>query len=347
MQIINIFLVSQIFAQTTLEGRTTSSSYSSSEYENDTKNINKSKPNGHLQFEGLSVLNVLSSLKNSEIFDKKTFYQNSTSSLPNISVLPDEYIFPRVVNDKKNFWEEVSSRSSSSLSTTPSMKNKLPEQNTKTNKNAWKKLVTDTNEKYSVDLSDTHRSVEDLTSEMSMDFNSLQYSTEEDESTNYSLPNMSFDSNVATMSVKERKFFWEQYYPRSTSSLSDKSTKERKQHGVQKVKSVWGIHDESKSNLVEKTGGLYKSESNILSLESTHYHSLKKYKSVDDSLDNCTILSIADRKKMLLKENGFKVVSDKPVNTGDDVKAKIKESKEHIKNPITRNIDVDTFENSK
>lgn len=276
-------------------------------------------------------MNVLSSLKKSENSEKGTFCQNNTASLPNIADLSDEYIFPSVVKDKTNFWEEVSSRSSSSLSTTPSIKNKLSQKNVENDKNIWKNARADINRKSSTeDLPVTHRSVEDLTSEISIDFNSLQYSTE-DESMNYSLPNMSFDSNVATtMSVKERKFFWEQFHPRTASSLSDGSAKERKFHyGNQRTKSVWGKPEETtRSNLVEKTGGIYKSENNILSLESTHYHSLKKYKSVDDSLDNCTILSIAERKRMLLQSEGCRGESEKPEKISA-VKVYTRESKEH------------------
>lgn len=301
----------QIFAQSTIEGHT-SSNCSSSENENDEKNVKKSKNNKHLQFEGLSVMNVLGSLKKSENSEKSNLYQNSAASLPNITDLPDEYVFPQVVKEKKHFWEEVSSRSSSSLSTTHSVKNKSLTKRSSPEKSIEGTYDKDTNRKTSiVGISDSHRSAEDLTMS-SYGYSSLNYSTEEE--MNYSLPNMSLDSDYPiSISVKERKFYWEKFYPRSSSSLGDEAVRKHQNKDVdQRLRALWSKPQETpKPNLVERSGGIYKSENNILSLDNFHSHSLKKYKSVDDSLDNCTVVSLEERKKMLLKTDCFKTVSDK------------------------------------
>lgn len=337
-----IFL--QIFAQSTIEDHTTSSNYSSSENENDEKNVKKSNNNTHLQFEGLSVMNVLGSLKKSENSDKSNFYKNNTASLPNITDLPDEYVFPRVVKEKKHFWEEVSSRSSSSLSTSHSVKNKSLTKSLSPEKSSIRTpYETDTYIKKSlIGVSDSHRSVEDLATESSYDYSSYNYSTEEE--MNYSLPNMSLDSDYPTsISVRERKFYWEKFYPRSSSSLGNESVREHKTKDAdQRLRALWSKPQETpKPNLIEKIGGLYKSENNIVSLNIFQNHSLKKYKSLDDSLDNCTIVSLQERKKMLLKTDYFKNVSEKS-NKSTKSLSSVKDSKEdntvnmsHLHNKLT------------
>lgn len=279
--------------------------------ENDEKNVEAYNNRAHLQFEGLSVMNVLGSLKKSENPVQNKFYTNNTTSLPNISDLPDEYVFPQIVKDKRDFWEEVSSRSSSSLSSAP-VRTK-PTSNTKNPG----KLIQRTFQKsisarsLKTHISDVSRSIEDLESETSNELNSLPYSTE-DESMNYSLPNMSPETNFSnTMSVKDKKFFWEQVRYRSTSSLSINSQKEHTtKNEIQKLTTSWE-KPLYLTSLGDKIGEAYKSENNILSVGDSEFSSLKTYKSVENSLENYGIMSIEERKKMLLSQGKFKNIPEK------------------------------------
>lgn len=254
----------------------------------------------HLKFEGLSVMNVLGSLKHSEQSDNGKFYQNNAISLPNLLDLPEEYTFKRV-KDRKNFFEEVSSKSSNAVNKIDfRKKTRFFIKGDSQEGSVWESKENTSQRSSLDDICDLQKSEDEL---MSNDSNSIQYSTE-DESMSFSLPSNTSDTNCP-ISVKEKKFFWEQISPRSDSSVSNKSEK-----GYKKTDETNSILEKSddrlRNNLIDKTGGIYKSDNNLLSLENSCDNSLKKYKSVDDSLDNCTTLSIQERKKMLLKQDYFK-----------------------------------------
>lgn len=295
-----------MFAQNICDDHSVSSNYSFSDSENDDKNIEITRNRKHLQFEGLSVMNVLGSLKNSQHSNKDKCYQNNAVSLPNIANLPDEFVFPHFVIEKKHFWEEVSSRSSSSLSVT-SQKKKFFLRKKNDVLDRSKKPVTNK-------VLDIYRSVNDLRSETSNEFNSRRHFTE-DESMNFSLPNMSFDSNFpSSLSVKEKKNFWEHISPRTTNANSSKTPRTQKTKGLQELKPIQIMERKydnlKRRHLSDKTDGIYNSRSNTFSLEHSQSRALKKYNSVDDSLDNCTALSIEERKRLLLQQDYFKIQPD-------------------------------------
>ncbi|XP_028131508.1 uncharacterized protein MAL13P1.304 isoform X2 [Diabrotica virgifera virgifera] len=130
-----------------------------------------------------------------------------------------------------------------------------------------------------------------------------------------SMPNLSIESEWSPMSsVKDKKFFWENVSSRSSSSISNKSLSPNKMKKtfseLERSKLIWKKPDESisvketfKENVTSSGNMLGKSADDILSMtESLAHQHNKKYQSVDDSLNKCTVLSIEERKKMLLKQ---------------------------------------------
>lgn len=173
------------------------------------------------QFEGLSVLNYLSSLKKSECTkNRETYPLCSTMSLPNISSI-ENGVFQNSVKERKNFWEKISS-SSSSLSLNSEV--------------SWKKK--------SNKLTETERC----------------------------------------------KLIWKKPYEVTASSMN--ATEENRN--------------------VDKNSDIRKSADDILSITNLVAHDTpKKFKSMDHSLDKCTVMSIDERKRMLLKQDYEKEIPKK------------------------------------
>ncbi|XP_056642739.1 uncharacterized protein PF3D7_1120600-like isoform X1 [Diorhabda sublineata] len=125
-----------------------------------------------------------------------------------------------------------------------------------------------------------------------------------------SLPNLSLDSeNSSIGSVKDRKDFWE-----NISAKSEKSVMSTKSE-LERSKLIW-----KKPTIKENNENIFKSADNILSITGSLVRTnTKKYQSVDDSLDNCTTLSIKERKKLLLKQ-AEEIVKITVINNVDGIK---------------------------
>ncbi|XP_074027731.1 uncharacterized protein isoform X1 [Leptinotarsa decemlineata] len=125
-----------------------------------------------------------------------------------------------------------------------------------------------------------------------------------------SLPDMSLESDDSLCdSVRDRRNFWENI-SRSSSSISlisMKRVKNKLEEG-ERCKLIWKKPAESITKVEEVTNNnipeIYKSADDILSMtESLSYQNSKNYKSLDNSLNDEEMLSIDERKKMLLKQN--------------------------------------------
>ncbi|XP_072385201.1 uncharacterized protein [Diabrotica undecimpunctata] len=157
-----------------------------------------------------------------------------------------------------------------------------------------------------------------------------------------SMPNLSIESEWSPMSsVKDKKFFWENVSSRSSSSISNKSLSPNKVKKtlseLERSKLIWKKPDESisakgpfKENVTSSGNMLGKSADDILSMtESLAYQHSKKYQSVDDSLNKCTVLSIEERKKLLLKQ---------AYEHEKNNKEKIKQMKKIVYNPDVKDV---------
>ncbi|XP_018570480.1 uncharacterized protein PF11_0213 [Anoplophora glabripennis] len=210
----------KIFSKNTPDKISTSTNSSFSETENAEGSL--SRPYFR-QFEGLSVLNYLGSLKKSECTNKREPYPlSSTMSLPNISSM-ENGVFRNSVKERANFWEKLSSSSSSlSINSEESLKRK------------------------------THKLSE----------------------------------------IERCKLIWKKPDENTASGTS--------------------ISTIGENENVDKNEDIRKSADDILSITNfVPRDAPKKHKSMDHSLDKCTMMSIDERKKMLLKQNYEKEISGK------------------------------------
>ncbi|CAH1176494.1 unnamed protein product [Phaedon cochleariae] len=148
----------KIFAQSSM--KCTSSSKNSSFSENESVEVSMNKRNH--QIAGLSVLNVLDSLRRSvHTSNDESFSLSSTVSLPNIS-LESDYPSLNVVKEKKTYWENMSNCSSSrSLFPKNTLKkNKLSEE--ERNRLIWKKPDIPNTTKTMYVENDIYRSADDI-----------------------------------------------------------------------------------------------------------------------------------------------------------------------------------------
>lgn len=172
-------------------------------------NIEIIKSNGHYEFEDLSVLNVLDSLKEPKNLHGDNYSLTNTMSMPNIS-LESEYMSSNLVKAKKEFWESLSSMSSlSSLHTfSPSpmlpvspKKNPRPLSSLERDRRIWSR--PDSNEFTPIQNqgaykhnSESHKSADDILSTNSV------YPLRETK--NYKSMDNSLDQ-CSAMSIEERK----------------------------------------------------------------------------------------------------------------------------------------------
>lgn len=127
------------------------------------------------------------------------------------------------------------------------------------------------------------------------------------------------ENNAFRSSVKERANFWEKLSSSSSSlSINSEIPFRKKSHKLtetERCKLIWKKPDETTASdtsistieatqTVVKNEDIHKSADDILSITNFIPHDgPKKYKSMDHSLDKCTVMSIDERKKMLLKQN--------------------------------------------
>ncbi|KAJ8922044.1 hypothetical protein NQ315_008685 [Exocentrus adspersus] len=157
-----------------------------------------------------------------------------------------------------------------------------------------------------------------------------------------SLPNIS--SGETQCSVKQRRSFWENLSTSSSSlSVNSEASSRKKLNEVERCKLIWKKPEETAvvSQQLKRDADISKSADDILSMTNVEQHvNQKKYKSVDNSLDTCTAMTIEERKRLLLKHNYEKEV--KPKKQPPGVKyGSIKERA--VENPVVKTVD----ENSK
>lgn len=215
--------------------------------------------------------------------------QYNASSVPDIVNLSDEYKLP-VVKEKKEFWEKLALQKETtsvvnSLKRNMATKHKYEVKATP----SWK---TEQHSKLSKnDMLSTYGSVDDLGLH-SNDFNSLQYSSEDravvNHSTHLSLPNLS---------VKEKKYFWDQLHSRSSSSRNSKTNEKNI-----KLKETFC----SKSGGAESSIGKTKEEEVNCTLDPENLYYKYQNHSLDYPIENYEIQSVQERKKMLFNQDSFK-----------------------------------------
>ncbi|CAH1108073.1 unnamed protein product [Psylliodes chrysocephalus] len=116
----------------------------------------------------------------------------------------------------------------------------------------------------------------------------------------FSLPNLSLDSDCSyTVSIKDRKSFWENLSSGSSSSSTKSLYPSKMEDPTDLVRSKM-IWRKPLSNF-RPAENVYKSADDILSMATSHAEYVK-CNSVEDSLDKCAVLSIEDRKRLLLKQ---------------------------------------------
>ncbi|RZC32830.1 claspin -like, partial [Asbolus verrucosus] len=123
-------------------------------------------------------------------------------------------------------------------------------------------------------------------------------------STATSLPNMmSFDSGNHEINFKARKDYWERLSSRSSSNVSlansDYSQNKRKVMANKNFFNKFNMAGLRHNN--EKIEEIAKSVDNLTRIKYDSLDADRQYKSVDTSLEDCSIVSIEERKKQLLK----------------------------------------------
>ncbi|KYB29077.1 uncharacterized protein LOC103315157 isoform X1 [Tribolium castaneum] len=123
-----------------------------------------------------------------------------------------------------------------------------------------------------------------------------------------SLPNMaSLDSNFEENTFRARKDYWERLSSRSSSSVSlansETNVQSRKKSGATSTKKLFNNYfqnDDNKETKNETT----KSVDSLLVIEASNVDDGRRNKSVDTSLEDCTLVPLEERKKQLLKNMG-------------------------------------------
>lgn len=225
----------------------------------------------------MKVIGVLNNFKDTMNSSQS---QKNVSSLPNIAPVADEYVFPHIVNEKRPFWEKMSCRS---------MDNKLIQIKADIEKEnvRIKRFSPD-------DPLIKHRSVNDL--------NSTMLSKVESPTENNFSASCSDIHRSSSMSVREKKSFWEQ---KSYETLSRKSTSASTSNliNTRDNESDLRILEISPSCNDIEFDGVCRFKEDTSTVKTT---SVRKYKSMEDSLDNYYIMSIDERKKMLEHQGVFK-----------------------------------------